>query len=234
MNGPPLLALQLLDSELDQIEQRRKRLPQRAPLADATTAHAGWRSERHRLEAIVAEAYDAIERSETASADIQKKKARLDAQLKTVIAPREAEALMHEIDGLLARRNELDDAELLVMETQAEAEKALSALAEVEPPLLASLAQAQAALDEALLGLGAEEADIRARRGEVDASLTDDDRSLYGAMRVRHGGVGFARLDRHTCSACHVDLSQVEFERVMAAPPDELPDCPHCGRHLVV
>ena len=79
-----------------------------------------------------------------------------------------------------------------------------------------------------------EEAEVRARRQQADEVLDDDDRSTYALMRKRHDGVGFSRLERHTCTGCHVDLSQVEFERVMAAPSGELPDCPHCGRYLVV
>ena len=52
MNGPALLALQLLDSQLDALEGRRKRLPERAALDGARAAHAAHAAERSRLEAI--------------------------------------------------------------------------------------------------------------------------------------------------------------------------------------
>ena len=233
MNGPALLALQLLDSELDQIEQRRKRLPQRAAVDDATNALKRWTVERDRLNAEVESAYQAIERSEVAGAELDAKKRKLEAQLKTVIASREAEALMNEIRTLDDRHGELDDAELTAMEQQSEAETALEALTAIEPQVRHDLADAQAALDEALAALAAEEADVRARRGDADAALDDSDRATYATMRSRHSGVGFARLERHTCTACHVDLSQVEYEQVMA-PSADLPECPHCGRFLVV
>ena len=55
MNGPALLALQLLDSQLDALEGRRKRLPERAALDGARAAHAAHAAERSRLEAIVAD-----------------------------------------------------------------------------------------------------------------------------------------------------------------------------------
>jgi predicted nucleic acid-binding Zn-ribbon protein len=235
VNGPALLALQQLDTELEAIEGRRRRLPQRARLAEVTALHTTHTTERARLQAIVESAYTAIEQAEAAGAELDRKKARLDAQLKTVIAPREAEALMHEIAVIQGHHSELDDRELEAMDQQAQAESALAELALAEPTLLEQIAIAQAELDEMVTGLAAEEADVRARRLHADAVLDDSERDTYVTMLKRHQGVGFSRLERHTCTGCHVDLSQVEFERVMSVQPDgELPDCPHCGRYLIV
>lgn len=234
MNGPALLAFQLIDSELDQIEGRRKRLAERVALSDARAAHTRWTVERDRLQSVVAAAVTAIEAAEAAGAELLRKQSKLESQLKTVIAPREAEALMSEIATLVARRGELDDAELVAMEDQSEAEIALGALGAIEPTLLASIADAAAALDQALALLAAEEADVRLRRSDVEATLTEGERSLYDSARARHGGIGVSRLERHTCTGCHVDLSQVEYEQVRAAPAGELPECPHCARFLVV
>ncbi|MEX1106030.1 MAG: hypothetical protein WEB78_07530, partial [Ilumatobacteraceae bacterium] len=223
MNGPALLALQLIDSELDQIEQRRKRLPERTVLADATGAHARWRAERDRMQTLIADAVRVIEDAEASGKDLDVKQRRLEAQLKTVIAPREAEALMHEIDTLKARHGALDDVELTAMEQQAEADTAIEALDDIEPPLVAAVDQAKAALDEALGGLAAQVESAQTRRIDAVAALADGERSTYDTMKARHGGVGFAGLERHTCTACHVDLSQVEFERVVASTGDDLP-----------
>jgi predicted nucleic acid-binding Zn-ribbon protein len=234
VNGPALLSLQLLDNELEQLEQRRKRLPERARLAEAQTAHATHVAERNRLQAIVDAAYATIEQAEHEGAALDTKKARLEAQLKTVIAPREAEALMHEIATIDGHHGELDDRELEAMEQQGEAESAMAELAIAEPALLAAVAAAQSDLDTALAAMSADETRIRERRADADGSLDDADRAAYTAAVKRHGGVGFAQLERHTCTACHVDLSQVEFERVVAQTSGELPDCPHCGRYLVV
>lgn len=234
MNGAALLALQQLDTEIDQIEGRRRRLTERVRLAEVTAAHATHVTERIRLQAIVDAASTAIEQAEEAGADLDRKKARLEAQLKTVIAPREAEALMHEIATLQGRQSDLDDRELEAMEQQSEAETSLAVLADAEPSLREAVEFAQAELDSALAALATEEASVRDRRIDADAALDDSDRAMYVEMLKRHAGVGFSRLERHTCTGCHVDLSQVEYERVMSAPPGDLPDCPHCGRYLVV
>lgn len=234
MNGPALLTLQLIDSELDQIEGRRKRLAQRVALAEAKAAHERWGVELARLVAAIDAATAAIEQAERAAGELSTKQTRLEAQLKTVIAPREAEALMSEIATLVARRGELEETELVAMEEQSEAETARDALIAIEEPLLRAIDDAAVALDEASAGLAAEEADVRARRSDADAALTDAERALYTSARSRHGGIGVSRLERHTCTGCHVDLSQVEYEQVRGWPGGELPECPHCARYLVV
>jgi predicted nucleic acid-binding Zn-ribbon protein len=141
---------------------------------------------------------------------------------------------MHEIATIEGHHGELDDRELEAMEQQSQAESSLADLALAEPALLEAIDVAQADLDAVLGGLADEQAAIRAQRVEADAALDDDDRSMYATMLQRHSGVGFSRLERHTCTGCHMDLSQVEYERVLAEPSGELPECPHCGRYLVV
>lgn len=233
MNAAGLLALQLLDSELDQIEGRRKRLPERAALATATAAHQAWEAEQQvQLDRVAASARS-IDEAEVAGAELDRKTAKLQAQLKTVIAPREAEALMKEIDGLAARHGELDDVELAAMEDQASADEALAALAARETELLATLAEATEAVRAAEASLSADADDVRARRAEAVAALSADELSLYETAKTRHRGIGIAKLERHTCTGCHVDLSQVEYERVMSTPAGELAECPHCDRFLV-
>jgi predicted nucleic acid-binding Zn-ribbon protein len=233
VNAAGLLAVQLLDAELDQIDGRRKRLPERAALAEATAAQQQLEAERSVQQARIDAAATAIEQAEDAGAELDRKTAKLQAQLKTVIAPREAEALMKEIEGLAAKHGELDDVELAAMDDQAQAEEALAALAARAPEVQAGLDAAAGALAAAEAELGAERDAVRVRRDEAWADLSAEEQSLYESAKRRHGGVGIARLERHTCSGCHVDLSQVEFERVMATPAGELAECPHCDRYLV-
>ena len=175
----------------------------------------------------------AIERSEEAGSELDRKSAKLQAQLKTVISPREAEALMKEIDGLAAKHGELDDVELAAMDDQGAAEAELAALAVREPTLQAALAAATETMSAAEGGLDDERGAVQARRDEAWAALSADERSLYETAKKRHGGIGIVRLERHTCTGCHVDLSQVEYERVMSTPEGELAECPHCDRFVV-
>ncbi len=234
MNGRALLTVQLLDIKLDALEGRRKRLPERGVLDVAKAEHAELTKERARLQAMIDAAYVSIEQAEAAGAELDAKQRRLDGQLKTVIAPREAEALMHEIDMLKAKHALLDDAELEAMEQQGDAEKAMAMLDEREPALVDAVAVAQAALDVAQAEIAAEAAGVMSERGIAAGALDETDAALFASLKARHGGVGIVQLERHTCTGCHVDLSQVEYESVTHAPAGELPECPHCGRLVVV
>jgi uncharacterized protein len=234
VNGPGLLALQRIDLELDQLAGRRKRAPEHAAVAEATSAVRRWTTERDRLRAVIDAATATIERLEHDGAALDTKKARLEAQLKTVIAPREAEALMHEIAGLDAKHGELDDEELAAMEQQADADAALATLTADEPALAATLSAAQVALDAALQELDAEVSAVTGRRDAAVAALDAGHLRRYDSERARHNGIAIAELTGRTCSACHVDLSQVELEGVQRYVGDDLPECPHCGRIMVV
>jgi predicted nucleic acid-binding Zn-ribbon protein len=232
--GPALLALQRIDSELDQLAARKARLPERAALAEVEQRLAALRIEQARQQAAIDAAQTAIEAGEHEGAQLDKQRVRLEAQMKTIIAPREAEALTHEIDGLRAKRSLVDDAELEAMEQQADAEAALERLAADEAALDQEVAVARAALDDALAALTAVEQEVAQRRtgaaGALDAAALD----MYAATRKRHGGVGFVSIDGRSCSGCHVDMSLGEFEQLRSAPAGELPECPNCGRLVVV
>ena len=233
MNGPGLLALQLIDNELDALAALERRLPERAALDAATSTHRTWAADRARLAAVADEASAAIAKTEQESAVIDTKRARLEQQLKTIIAPREAEALMHEIDTLKANRSALDDAELEAMEVQSEAEAAILALDDQEPTLVGAIDAARAELDAALAQIAADREALVARRAAATEALDAADVSAYATLRDRFEGVGIVRLEGRMCSGCNLDLSAGEADVVKSAPADSLPECPHCGRLIV-
>ncbi len=178
MNGPALLALQQIDHELDQLAAQAKRLPSRAAVAAAEEAHRAWAAQRAAHVAVGDRAGEAIARAEHDGAQLDAKRANLEAKLKTVIAPREAEALMNEIATVKAQHDAIDDLELAAMEEQAEAEGAIDVLDGQEPALQAALADARAALDAELAGVSVEMDAWRAKRVEAMAALSADELSF--------------------------------------------------------
>lgn len=230
-----LLELQHIDTESDQLGHRRERLPERDELAARTDALRAW----ERVRAEVRERLDAldatIERSESEAAELAGNKARLEAQLKTVIAPREAEALMSEIGALDARRDELETAELVALEEQAELDDRMTAHLGEEEALRSAMAHADAALGRATSTIDAELAELAARRSEARDALPDALLARYDRVRAAQG-VAVAKLAGSRCDGCHLDLSAAEVDDVKdaAAASDGLADCPQCGRILVV
>ena len=139
MNATALLTLQDIDSALAAVANRRPRLPELVAHRAATAALSEHQARIATAQARIDAAQAAIESAEHASADITTKRTRLEAQLKTVIAPREAEALMHQIATLNAQRDELDEQELTALDEQAAGDDERVALLASLPDLEARL-----------------------------------------------------------------------------------------------
>lgn len=233
MNASAFLSLQDIDTALDVIAHKRPRLPEVIAHQEATAALANLRSRMAAAQQRIDLAQAAIESAEHAAADLTKKRTRLEAQLKTVIAPREAEALMHEIEIINGHRGELDDQELIALDGQAEGESTLLELSEVQTELDVAVAAAKAELEAVHAAVDAEVADLRQRRAEVVDGLGPESSAMYERVRKQFGGVAVARLEGSHCSGCHMDLSPRELDIVKAAPTDTLAECPQCGRIIV-
>lgn len=231
----PVLALQEADSAVDQLRHRRQHLAEREALATTQRALAEWERTRASIIERLAELAATVERCEHESHEIDVHRERLQKQLRTVIAPREAEALQHEIATLEQRRGELDDAGLQALEEQAQLDDDLTALAAREQGLREDVLNAETALAAAESDIDSVLVEaterVEAARAELDAGLL----ARYDGLRS-HDRVAAALLSGTRCEGCHLDLSahEVEEARAAAADADGLTDCPQCGRLLVV
>lgn len=233
MLSDDLLELQRLDTTSDQLKNRRARLPEREPAALASAALGSSRQRRQAISDRDAELDAAIEGLEHDGAAIQHHRDRLQGQLKTVIAPREAEALMHELDTLKERRDGLDETELAYLEEQSSLADERAALEAAEPQLLISADEAAETLRRAEASVDAELAELATARSALIAMLDPAAVANYERLRERFGGVAVARLEGRRCSGCNLDLAAGELDQVRATPPGEVADCPECGRMLI-
>jgi predicted nucleic acid-binding Zn-ribbon protein len=228
-----LLELQRLDTTADQLAHRRQHAPERTAATESAAALATHRT-RHATAVERAEqlemAVDALERD---GEQLVAQRTKLEGQLKTVIAPREAEALMHELSTLAARRDALDDLELESLEEQSSLADEITAMDAATPALETASRDAAAALAAVEAEVDGELAGIAADRAALVARLDGATVERYERLRARLGGVAIARLDGSRCGGCHLDLSMTELEEVRAVGPGGLADCPQCGRMLV-
>ena len=233
MLSDDLLELQRLDTTADQLANRRRRLPEREPAAAADEALAADRRRRDVIVRRDGELTDAIAVLEHDGEQLTTQRSRLQAQLKTVISPREAEALMHELDSLQTRRDEMDDRELEHLEEQSALDDERSSIDGREPALVAAAEAAGSELQAAEAAIDAELATIQADRAALAGRLDAGTLDRYERLRQRMGGVAVAKLDGKRCSGCHLDLSASELDQVKATAAGELTECPECGRLLV-
>ena len=233
--GDRVAALQLLDTEIDQLVNRRERLPEREALAATTQQMKQWESRRSSMRTRLDELSGVIERAEAESADLLAHRQRLEAQMKTVIAPREAEALMHEMSTLDEQRDGLDTVELEALEEQATLDDELTAHLVTEGSHRDAMSAADDVLADAVSEIDTQIAALTPRRDAARSELSETLLAKYDRVRAS-SGVAVAKLVGHRCEGCHLDLSAAEVDDVKdeAAASGGIADCPQCGRMLVV
>lgn len=229
-----LLALQAVDTEADQLAHRRANSELREQFAAARAEVASWEQRRSELEARIGELGASIESAEARSAELLAHRERLEQQLKTVIAPREAEALMQEIATIESERDELDDAELGALEEQSAVDDQLTELLGGEGEVRARARAAAEARVAEEAEIDARLAELELRRGELRTGLSAPLLSTYDRKRAALG-VAVARLVGKQCQGCHLELSAAEIDTVKDEAADTgVTDCPDCGRLLIV
>lgn len=230
-----LLAVQQMDTRLDQLRHRLAHHPARQAVREAEQELARARTERAGAEHARDELLREQRRWDDEVAKVAARRAEIDQSLYggTVTAPKELVALQADADSLQRRQRELEDHELEVME---QVEAASSSVEE--------RSAAVTAIEERLEGLAQEltaataeievEADqVSQERAEAAAPLPADVLQRYDALRAELGGVAVARLNGSTCDGCHLSLPAVEVDRIRKLPPDALVLCEECGRILV-
>ena len=229
-----LLSVQRTDTAIAQANHRLTHLPEIAVRRDAMERVVGLEARLAAAKAARNEAMVSIEAAERRTVEIDGTVTRLESQLKTVIAPREAEALQHEIAALREERSALDDAALAAMELMDVEDRTISGIE-------ADLVEARRSVESSLTALreaqDLEQAQITQLTERRNAQLLVVPQDLlrrYEARRANRKDAVVAELHGPTCDACHLDLSQTERDELRRLADDEIPECPHCGCILVL
>ncbi|MEZ5295970.1 MAG: C4-type zinc ribbon domain-containing protein [Ilumatobacteraceae bacterium] len=230
-----LLELQAADTMSDQLRHRREVLAEREQVQAAKNALLRWNEARTVVRRRIEELAAQIEQIEADAAKLDKHRDKLNVQLKTVIAPREAEALQHEIATLTGQRSELDDAELAALEEHSRLEGELEELLGQEESLTNEYLGAESALADAESDIDGELTRIADRLAGLRAEVEKSVLRRYDRLRKNYV-IAAAPLSGSRCEGCHLDLSAAEIDEVRdtGAKNDGIADCPQCGRLLVV
>jgi uncharacterized protein len=227
-----LLALQRIDTAVDQANHRKAHLAERTAHQQAASDVAALEArlgsfglQRTALEAQQAELEERIGVASSRIGEIEKR-------IKIMSTPREITALEHERESLSAKRTALEDTELEVMES-------LESIANDEATIAEQALARRGDLDQAALALSAAETaattDLRVlttERAAVVATIDPALLSRYESMRTRFAGVAVATIEHAHCTGCRLQVSPSELERIRAEPADALVACEQCGRLL--
>lgn len=229
-----LTELQDLDTQSDQLKVKRERLDERERFAAVTAQLTDWERVRSAHRTRLDELEAVIEQAEAEGVTTLADRDRLEAQMKTVFAPREAEALMHEIGTINERRDELDDVELAALEEQSTIDDQLTDHLTLEAALREAVGAADTALAQACADIDSELISLASRREEAAGLLSPAVLSHYEDVRASNG-VAVASLRGPQCTGCHLDLSAAEIDTAKDESAEAgYTDCPQCGRMLIV
>ncbi len=229
-----LLSVQEHDTTTDQLEHRKRTLPERAELDLLMAQIAAVDGKATEVEEQRHELGRAQRKLEDEIAVIADKATQHDKTLYsgTIANPRELQALQDEIAALKRRIGQLEDQDLELMEQIEPLDAELARLAGERTALDDSGTRLRVAIAEAEVAIDDELANVRAERsalaGDVDPQLLEE----YEALRPKMGGIAIARLVGGSCGGCHLGLSAVEVDRIKHLPPDEPVRCEECGRLL--
>ena len=228
-----LLAVQTTDIAISQAKHRITHLQETIDRDGAKSALAEIDTQIAQCDAEIASASAEITKVDRLSHEHDDKLVKLNKQLKTVIAPREAEALQHEIATVTTERSALDDRELELMGVVEAAELKKGELAPLQVSAKSVLASATMALSSAKQKIDAEIASLTEQRSAQSLVVPASLMSTYEAKRKHRPDGAVCRLTGPTCGSCHLDISQGEINSMRAMPESELPECPHCGSFIV-
>lgn len=230
-----LLDLQGVDTSIARVRHRRAALPEHAEIARLQSQRVALAEEvvanRTRVSDLEAE-------QEKAESDLQPVRDRLARDRRrvedgSVTDPKALQAILEEIEHLLHRISDLEDAQLEGMERLEAAQGALGDATARKTALEDVLRAALARRDEKLQALGREVADFEAERASFAATIPADLLALYARIAERSGGVGAAWLEGGRCGGCQLEATSADLGSYRASAPDEVLRCEECGRILV-
>ncbi|MBU3688585.1 MAG: hypothetical protein B7C54_10695 [Acidimicrobiales bacterium mtb01] len=228
-----LATVQAIDTALDQARHARPRLAEviehQAAERDLLAVRAQIADIRRRQ----ADAQRELDSVESSSAEIDTHRSRLERQMKTIISPREAEALQHELHALATRRGELDDRGLELLEASSAADEELAELSRAEERAADTEARAAERRGAAEADADARIAEMVVLRSTAVQGVSAADLAAYDRQRAASGGVAVTAIAHGKCGGCHMEISKSELDAIKRLPSDDVAECPSCGRWLV-
>ena len=142
--------------------------------------------------------------------------------------PKELTNLQHEVDGLKAKRSQLEDRILEIME---QVELATASVATVKSELEKSEAEwhsQQQQLSTEIEQLKAKIANLKQERQLLSAGIDPKAVKLYDELRKRKG-TAVAKVEQGICHGCRISLPVNELQQARSG---SLVRCSSCGRIL--
>jgi len=232
-----LLELQALDTRIQQLDHRAKKLPQLAVIAglesESTALRVEMLSATGALEDAQRElAQRELGRIESDVAVVEARITRDTGRLQVSSSVKDVAGLESELAGLTRRQLELEEIELGVMERVETLEAASRGLRLKHDELQATITGVVAEKNESLGVLMSERSHASANRSTIAGKLPEDLLALYERQRARYGQ-GASMLRGGMSEASGLELNEFDMATIRAAAPDDVLICPESSAILV-
>ena len=222
-----LYELQELDLEIDSQEQALAQATSQLGESQALLRAQGQlQSEQKRLEELGRKqrsAEDEIEDISTKLAPAEKKL--FSGDIKN---PKELSSLQHEVEVLKAKRNQMEEKALEIMEQVELCETSVAGTGSELEKVKAEWQRQQQALSDSIERLKAVLADLKDKRQLLLGELSPQVVELYQGLR-KERGTAVARVEQGICRGCRISLPTTELQQARSG---NLVKCSSCGRIL--
>ncbi|MDQ1395398.1 MAG: uncharacterized protein QOG64_657 [Acidimicrobiaceae bacterium] len=230
-----LLALQDLDTTIDQLRHRKETLPELAQLGEVQRRAGELRPRLTDAETTLA---SAVARQTEVEGELTATESRIDEVNKrlysgAVTASRELQAMSDDVKSLEARKSDLEERVLEAMEAREPLDAEVDGLRAEARGLAGDAQRLQRAIEAGVASIEEELGREVARRESATEGIPADLLGEYEQLRAKFGGVGLARLVGSSCTGCHLTLPASEVARIHRGPEDTVFYCDQCGRILV-
>lgn len=229
-----MLDLQATDVRLDQLDHQLATLPGLATVEKLNRQIADLDADMVIAATELSDLQAALERAENEVAQVRQR-AKRDQDLLdsgSITVSKQLSELQRELATLKRRQDELEDAELEVMESVETAQERVDALATKIAEATEQRTQTQAEVDAAAAEIEDERGQVSLRRDALAVQVPSDLRALYERLRSSLG-VAAARLNGNRCEGCHMQLSPTDLQAIASSEADDVVRCEECTRILV-
>jgi uncharacterized protein len=227
-----LLTLQERDNHITQLNHARKNITEQAELAEVTASLREFSQSLIAAQGVLEDAKIELARIEDDVRVVDERIAKDKEREAGAASAKDLQALEAELASLATRKSNLEDIELVVMQSFEDAEVAVADVLVERDAVEARRAALAQAVSTREAEIDAELAAETAARTELAASLPADLVELYERQRARYG-IGAALLTRRVTGGSGVELTSTDLDAVRAAAPDDVVICPDSSCILV-
>jgi len=142
--------------------------------------------------------------------------------------PKELTNLQHEVDAFKARRNQLEEQALEVIDRVEQSEASVAKINSELEKLTADWERQQKQLTDEMEKLKATLADLKAKRQRMAGEIDPSDFEFYQSLR-KGKGIAVARVEQGICRGCRISLPTTDLQQARSG---NLVQCSSCGRIL--